>query len=83
MVVHYLRVGALLLLAASLSARQTDQVAGAEKERNAEQQKKDPKQKEKDATAIADLLGAPHIDKAATERGPQGFYPDVRILSRQ
>ncbi len=75
MFVQYLRMGAVLLLATSLSAHQADQVGGAEKERNAEQQKKDPKQKEKDAPALADLMGGPHMDKAAVERGRKVFVP--------
>lgn len=72
---NYLRVFATLLLAASLSARQADQAAGAEKERNAEQQKKDPTQKEKGAADIASLLGGPHLDQAAVERGRKIFVP--------
>ena len=66
---------ATLLLAASLSARQADQVAGAEKERNAEQRKKDPKQKEKAGATLAELMGGPHLDQAAVERGRKVFVP--------
>ena len=72
---NYLPVLATLLLAASLSARQTDQVAGAEKERNAEQRAKDPTQKEKAGANLADLMGGPHLDQAAVERGRKVFVP--------
>ena len=65
----------VLLLAASLNARQADQVAGAEKERNAQQQKKDTTQKEKAAPDLADLMGGPHLDPAAVERGRKIFIP--------
>lgn len=75
MLSHYLRAIAVLLLAASLSARQADQVAGAEKERNAQQQKKDPTQKEKAGADLADLMGGPHLDQAAVERGRKVFIP--------
>lgn len=72
----WLRVSALLLLlTASLSARQADQVAGAEKERNAGLQKNDPKQKEKTSDALADLMGGPHLDQAAVDRGRKIFIP--------
>ncbi len=72
---NYLRASAVLLLAASLSAHQADQVAGAEKERNAQQQKKDPTQKQKGAADLADLMGGPHLDQAAVERGRKIFVP--------
>lgn len=71
----YLRAGAALLLAASLSAGQADQAAGAEKERNAQQQKKNPTQKKTTETALANLMGGPQIDKAAAERGRAIFVP--------
>jgi mono/diheme cytochrome c family protein len=64
-----------LLLFAWLSAGQADQVAGAEKERDAQQRKKDPTQKEKATTALADLMGGPHLDAAAVERGRKIFVP--------
>ncbi len=67
-------VGATLLMV-SIAAGQADQVAGAEKERNAEQQKKDPTQKEKSENALADLMGGPRLDKAAVERGRKIFVP--------
>ncbi|MCU1293134.1 MAG: cytochrome c, class [Bryobacterales bacterium] len=70
-----LRAGAALLLAGCLSARQADQVAGAEKERNAQQQKKDPNQKEKASADLADLMGGPRLDQAAVERGRKIFIP--------
>jgi len=72
----YLRAGAALLLAVSLSAGQADQVAGAEKERNAQQQKKDPTQKEKTKKDVADLMGGPRLDEAAVERGRKIFLPN-------
>jgi mono/diheme cytochrome c family protein len=71
----FLGPAAIFLLAASVSARQADQVAGAEKERNAQQQKNDPVQKEKTSTAVADLMGGPHLDPAAVERGRSIFLP--------
>jgi cytochrome c oxidase cbb3-type subunit III len=75
MLTSYLRVGVTALFAVSLSAYQADQVAGAEKERNAQQQKKDPTQKEKTSEALADLMGGPHLDQAAVERGRKIFVP--------
>jgi cytochrome c oxidase cbb3-type subunit 3 len=66
---------AALFFAVSLNPGQADQVAGAQKERNAEQQKKDPTQKEKTSAAVADLMGGPHIDQAAAERGRKVFVP--------
>lgn len=75
MLSNYLRAAAALLLAGSLSARQADQVAGAEKERNAQQQKKDPTQKEKAAGEVATLMRGPHLDQAAVERGRKVFIP--------
>lgn len=64
-----------LLLAISLNAGQADQAANAEKERNAQQQKKGPTQKEKTETALADLMGGPHLDAAAVQRGRKIFLP--------
>src|SRR5579884_3435334 len=64
---------AVALFATSLAARQADQVAGAEKERNAQQQKSDAKQKEKAAPDLASLLGGPKLDQAAVERGRKLF----------
>jgi cytochrome c oxidase cbb3-type subunit 3 len=75
MLPNYLRAIGALLLAGSLSARQADQVAGAEKERNAQQQKTDPKQKEKAGADLADLMGGPRLDQAAVERGRKIFVP--------
>ncbi len=75
MVSNSIRVAAVLLLAGSLSARQADQVAGAEKERNAQQQKKDPVQKEKASDDLAKLMGGPQLDQAAVERGRKVFIP--------
>jgi len=75
MISNCVRVAAALLLAGSLSARQADQVAGAEKERNAQQQKKDPTQKEKASDDLAKLMGGPQLDQAAVERGRKVFVP--------
>ena len=72
---YCLHATAALLFVVSLSAHQADQVAGAQKERNAEQQKKDPTQKEKTKDALADLMGGPHLDQAAAERGRKIFVP--------
>lgn len=72
---NYLRAGAALLLALTLSARQADQVAGAEKERNAQQQKSDSKQKDNAADTLANLMGGPRFDQAAVDRGRKIFVP--------
>ena len=66
---------AALLLAASLCAGQADQAASAEKAKTAQQQKKNPTQKKKAETALADLMGGPHLDPAAIERGRKIFVP--------
>jgi cytochrome c oxidase cbb3-type subunit 3 len=76
MYTHYLRVGAALILAVSLSAGQADQAASAEKEKNAQRQQKDPTQKEKTKDALANLMGGPHLDQAAAERGRKIFVPN-------
>jgi len=75
MLSNYQLLGAALLLAVSLNARQADQVAGAEKERNAQQQKKDPTQKEKAGEDVAKLMGGANLDQAAVERGRKVFVP--------
>lgn len=72
---NYLRTLGPFLIAFSAIAHQADQVAGAEKERNAQQQKSDPKQKEKDQPDVASLLGGPRLDQAAVERGRKIFVP--------
>jgi cytochrome c oxidase cbb3-type subunit III len=73
---HYLRAGAALLFAVSLSASQADQVVSAEKQKTSTaQQQKDPTQKEKTKDAVADLMGGPHLDQAAVERGRKIFVP--------
>lgn len=64
--------GAVLLLAASLNAGQTDQAATAE--RNA-QQKKDATQKDKAPPDLSTLMGGPRLDPAAVERGKKVFVP--------
>jgi cytochrome c oxidase cbb3-type subunit 3 len=71
----YVRAGALLLFAGSLCARQADQAASAEKQQNAKQTKDAKTQKEKGATDLATLLGAPKFDQAAVERGRKIFVP--------
>lgn len=76
MFTRYLGVGAALLLAVSLSARQADQAASAEKQKTSTaQQEKDPKQKQKDNAALTALLGGQHFDQAAVERGRKIFVP--------
>lgn len=73
---RYFGVCAALLFVVSLSAGQADQAASAEKQKTSTaQQQKDPKQKEKTSTALAALLGGPHIDQAAVERGRKIFVP--------
>lgn len=77
---RYIQLAALLLLAVSLSARQADQLAGAEKAGkdklgNTQQQKKDATQKESAAPDLATLMGGPHLDAAAVERGRKIFVP--------
>ena len=71
----YLRACLILPVAISLCAGQADQAASTEKARSAQQQKKDSTQKEKSATALADLMGGPHLDQAAVERGRKIFVP--------
>lgn len=71
----YLRSSAVLLLTVSLTAGQVDQAASAEKAKTAQQQKKNPSQKEKAENALADLMGGPRLDQAAVERGRQIFVP--------
>jgi cytochrome c oxidase cbb3-type subunit 3 len=75
MLTNCLQAGAAFLLAVSLSAGQADQVARAEKERNAQQQKKDPTQKKKAESEVPDLMGGRHLDQAAAERGRKVFVP--------
>ena len=73
-----LRAGAVLLLAASLSAGQADQADRAEKQRKAQQpvqQEKSPAQKEKTSAALTDVLGGRRVDQAAAERGRKIFVP--------
>jgi cytochrome c oxidase cbb3-type subunit III len=70
----------VLVVAGSLSAHplvagQADQVAGAEKERSAQQQKQDPTQKKKTEDSLAALMGGPRLDQAAVERGRKVFIP--------
>jgi cytochrome c oxidase cbb3-type subunit III len=65
-----------LVFAGALSAAQADQAATAEKQKTtAENQHKQPATKEKTDTSLSDLLGMPHIDKAAEERGRKIFIP--------
>jgi cytochrome c oxidase cbb3-type subunit III len=75
MLANFVQAGALFLFAASLSAWQADQVAGAEKEKNAGEQKKGPAQKEKAQPDLSALMGGPHLDPAAVERGRKIFVP--------
>jgi cytochrome c oxidase cbb3-type subunit 3 len=65
------RTVALLFFAASLNAWQADQVAGAEKA----EQKKGTEQKEKARPDLSALMGLPHYDAAAVERGRKIFVP--------
>lgn len=75
MLIRCLGLGAVFLAAASLNAHQADQAASAEKQKTAAQQEKDPTQKKKTDTALADLLGGPKFDPAAVERGRKVFVP--------
>ncbi len=69
-------LGFLLLAGAgALQASQADQAASAEKQKTAAQQHKDPTQKQKTETSLADLMGGPKLDKAAVERGRKVFIP--------
>ena len=76
MLLNFVRASGLLLFAASLGAWQADQVAGAEKEKNAGQQKSGPAQKEKAQPDLSTLMGGPHLDPAAVERGRKIFVPN-------
>jgi cytochrome c oxidase cbb3-type subunit 3 len=75
MLSNFVGAGAAVLFAASLGAWQADQVAGAEKEKSADQQKKGLEQKEKAQPDLAALMGGPHLDPAAMERGRKIFVP--------
>lgn len=75
MFIRYLGLAAALLAATSVHARQADQAASAEKQKTAPQQAKDPTQKHKTETALADLLGGKKFDAAAVERGRKVFVP--------
>src|SRR6202045_1713341 len=66
---------AVLLLFASMSLGQADQASDAQKQKTADAQKKDARQKESGGDAIASLLGGPPIDKEAAERGWKIFIP--------
>ncbi len=75
MLSKYLRAAAVLLIATSLSARQADQAARAEKDASAPQKQKEPGPKEKAGPDLATLMGVPHFDPAAVERGRKTFVP--------
>lgn len=74
MLSNFVGASAVLLIATLLSAWQADQVAGAEKDKNAEQQK-GTAQKEKAQPDLSALMGGPHLDPAAVERGRKIFVP--------
>jgi mono/diheme cytochrome c family protein len=76
MLCDYVRAGAmLLLLVASLGARQADQTANAKRERSAQQEKPGLTQKKKATNDVAALMGGPRFDQAAVERGQKLFIP--------
>jgi cytochrome c oxidase cbb3-type subunit III len=72
---RYFGTVAVLLLFASMSSRQADQAANAEKQKTANGQQKDAPQKETASDAIAAMMGGAHIDKEAAERGRKIFVP--------
>ncbi len=73
MSLFYSCAGSLLLCTLMLDGGQADQMAGAGKQKTpAAQQSKDAKQADK---ALADLMGGPHFDPAAVERGRKIFVP--------
>jgi cytochrome c oxidase cbb3-type subunit 3 len=59
----------------SLHAWQADQVAGAQKEQNNTGQQNDPAEQKKQPD-LASLIGVPHFDPAAAERGRKIFVPN-------
>jgi cytochrome c oxidase cbb3-type subunit 3 len=79
MSIRFFSAAAALLLFASISLGQADQVANADKQKaaNNSQQKdsKDSPPKESASDALAALLGGPPIDKEAVERGRKIFVP--------
>ena len=72
---RYFGTVAVLLLFASMSSKQADQAANAEKQKAANGQQKDAPQKENAGDAIAAMMGGAHIDKEAAERGRKMFVP--------
>lgn len=68
MLLNSLRLGAALLFALSMSAGQADQAASAQKQTNSPE-------KNKPADDLASLMGGPHLDQAAVERGRKIFVP--------
>jgi cytochrome c oxidase cbb3-type subunit 3 len=72
---RYFGTVAVLLLFASMSSEQADQAANAEKQKAANGQQKDARQKENAGDAIAAMMGGAHIDKEAAERGRKIFVP--------
>lgn len=75
MLIRCLGLGTVFLTVVSLNAHQADQAASAEKQKTAAQQEKDPTQKQKTDTALADLLGGTKLDPAVVERGRKVFVP--------
>jgi cytochrome c oxidase cbb3-type subunit III len=74
---RFLALCAGLFFFASISSGQTDQAAGAEKQKppQAADRQKDPAKKEDSTEALAALLGGPKLDKEAVERGRKIFVP--------
>jgi mono/diheme cytochrome c family protein len=72
---RYLGVVAVLLLCASMSSAQADQAASAQKQKTANGEAKDAPQKENAGDSIAAIMGVPHVDKEAAERGRKIFVP--------
>lgn len=72
---RYFGAVAVLLLFASVSSGQADQAAKAEKQKTSNGQQKDAPQKENADDALAAMLGVPHVDKEAAERGRKIFVP--------
>jgi cytochrome c oxidase cbb3-type subunit 3 len=72
---RYFGAVAVLLLFAPMSWGQADQAAKAEKQKTPNGQQKDAPQKENADDALAAMMGVPHVDKEAAERGRKIFVP--------
>ena len=75
MLTRYLPAAAALLFAVSLHAGQADQAARGQKQKTSAAPEPGKATKEKPSADLANLLGLPHVDQAAAERGRKIFVP--------